>query len=124
MFESDYIMRQIEAMSRVLGEMLFQKDSQSGEIEILDEQGTISGGNLLLYRLKKMILDKRVNEAENILFDTIEQDPDEEYLKTAVAFYDELRGLSDEELAACDFSREEIYEGMKQIREIYSRNHR
>ena len=88
MFESDYIMRQIEAMSRVLGEMLFQKDNESGKIEVFDEQGYISGGNLLLYRLKKMILEKKVNEAENLLFDTIEQDPSEDYLKTAVVFYD------------------------------------
>lgn len=124
MFESDYIMRQIEAMSRVLGEMLFQKDNESGKIEVFDKQGYISGGNLLLYRLKKMILEKKVNEAENLLFDTIEQDPSEDYLKTAVVFYDELQKLSDGELKECDFSREEIYEGFKQIEEIYNQNHK
>lgn len=120
MFENDYIMRQIESMSRILGELIFQKDNESGEIEVVDEHGNIQQGNLLLYQLKKMILEKRINEAENLLFEAIEKNPLEEYLKAALSFYGELLKLSDKELEACNFSRDEVLEGLQQIQQIYS----
>ena len=119
MFENDYLMRQIELLSNALGKMLFQKDITIDEGAIIDDQGTISQGYLLLYQLKGMVREKRVNEAEDLLFDTIEKEPREEFLQSAVDFYADLQQMSDEELADCDFSREEIREGFSDILAIY-----
>lgn len=119
MFENDYLMRQIELLSNALGKMLFQKDITIDEGAIIDDQGTISQGYLLLYQLKGMVREKRLNEAEDLLFDTIEKEPREEFLQSAVDFYADLQQMSDEELADCDFSREEIREGFSDILAIY-----
>ena len=119
MYQNDYIMRQIELLSRGLAKVLFHKDLETEE-EILDEQGGVSGGGLLAYTVKKLLLEKKINEAENLLFETIEEDPQEEYLKTALLFYDQLRQMSDEALEEADFSREEIAQGLQEIQRLYA----
>ena len=118
MYQNDYIMRQIELLSRGLAKVLFHKDMET-ETEILDEQGGVSGGGLLAYTVKKLLLEKKINEAENLLFETIEEDPQEDYLKTALFFYDQLRQMSDEELEEASFTREEIAEGLREIQKFY-----
>lgn len=42
MFANDYIMRQIEGLSRMLARVLFDRDMESEELH-LDEDGTLSG---------------------------------------------------------------------------------
>lgn len=118
MYETDYIMRQIEMLSRGLAKVLFQKDLETTE-EIVDEQGGFSESGLLLHMVKKLLLEKQINEAENLLFKTIEEDPQEDYLKTALYFYERLQEMSDEELEDADFSRAEIADGLKEIQRLY-----
>lgn len=118
MYETDYIMRQIELLSRGLAKVLFQKDLETTE-EIVDEQGGFSESGMLLHMVKKLLLEKQINEAENLLFETIEEDPQEDYLKTALYFYDRLQEMSDQELEEADFSREEIAEGLREIQRLY-----
>lgn len=119
MFENDYLMRQIDLLTSALGKMLFQKDITIDEGAIIDDDGVISQGYLLLYQLKGLIREKKINEAEDLLFDTIEAEPREEYLKTAVDFYTDLFQMSDKELADCDFSRDEIGEGFVDVLSLY-----
>ena len=118
MYETDYIMRQIDLLSRGLAKVLFNRDMETEE-EIVDEQGGFSESGLLLHMVKKLLLEKKINEAENLLFETIEEDPQEDYLKTALYFYERLDNMSDEELAAVDFSREEIADGLREIQRLY-----
>ena len=53
MFENDYIMRQIEGLTRFLAKVLMQKDM--GSADVIDEQGHLDPGNFLLYRLQGMV---------------------------------------------------------------------
>ena len=62
MFADDYIMRQIEGLSRMLARVLFDRDMESEELH-LDEDGTLSGSDVLAYRLKKLLHERRINEA-------------------------------------------------------------
>lgn len=112
-FSDDYIMRQIELCTRGIAKVLFGKEDTIDAVSI--EQDYVSQEGLLLRLLKKLLYEKKVNEAENVLFETIEQDPQASYLKTALAFYDELQSWTDEELQAADFSRQEIAEGLKAV---------
>lgn len=95
MFADDYIMRQIEGLSRMLARVLFDRDMESEELH-LDEDGTLSGSDVLAYRLKKLLHERKINEAENLLFETLEASPLPSYGRTALDFYREISTLSDE----------------------------
>ncbi|OQB24501.1 MAG: hypothetical protein BWY11_01121 [Firmicutes bacterium ADurb.Bin182] len=117
MFNKDYILREIENLSRFLGTVIFQK--RTSAVEIVDEQGNISESGLLYHRLKTLIRQNKINEAENLLFTEFEQDPNEHNLEAAIQFYSELQELSDDALKNVNFSREEIIEGIESIRKIF-----
>lgn len=121
MFQDDYIMRQIETITKALARVIFHKEEDT--TEVIDQDGNLSGSNLLLYRLKRMLHDGRVNEAENLLYEAIEQNPQDEYFKTALAFYDELKNWNDEKLKKCNYSREEIYDGLAHINRTWNASH-
>lgn len=117
MFENDYIMRQIEGLTRFLAKVLMQKDM--GSADVIDEQGHLDPGNFLLYRLQGMVGKGAINEAEDLLFDAIKAEPRREYLKVAIDFYSLLQGMEDDALKAADFTRQEIAEGLRDVRAIY-----
>lgn len=104
-------------MTEAMGKMLFEK--QSGATELFNEEGTLSESGFLTYRLNRMIEEGHINEAENILFDTIEDDPKQEYWKVALDFYATLEKRSDAELLASNFSRQEIVDGLQEVKKIY-----
>ncbi|MFT9077657.1 DUF6483 family protein [Ethanoligenens sp.] len=117
MFENDYMMRQIEDIVKALGKVLFEQ--HSGTDGLFDEQGVLSETSFLSYRLNRLIGDGQINEAENLLFDTIADDPKPDYLRVALDFYATLEKRSDAELTASQFSRQEILDGLQSIKKIY-----
>lgn len=118
MMQKDYIMREIEGLTRLLANTLFQKDLERESM--IDESFTVSGDGYLLYTLYNMISDGKINEAENLLFDEIEREPRREYLEIAAQFYSRLASMGDAALASCNFSREEMLEGLAEIKRIYN----
>lgn len=117
MFADDYIMRQIEGLSRMLA-----VSSLTGIWKAKSCTWTRTerypGSDVLAYRLKKLLHKRRINEAENLLFETLEASPLPSYGRTALDFYREISTLSDEELAAADFSREEIADGLREVQRL------
>ncbi len=120
MFENDYILREIHNLTRILGEVFFQKEFPTEEI--IDEAGTLSESGFLRYRLKALLYEKKINEAENLLFETLTQSPTAENLQTALIFYKDLQAMSDGALAECNFSKEEIAAGLRDVRRLYERD--
>ncbi|UNC92160.1 DUF6483 family protein [Candidatus Contubernalis alkaliaceticus] len=116
MFNNDYIMREIENLSKA-AVRFFKKDIIT--IEIFDEQENISDSGFLYYRLKKLIQDRKINEAEDLLFEEVERNRSKEHLKVAIAFFKDLNELTDETLLNCDYSRNEIYEGIQAVQKYY-----
>ena len=110
MHEQDYIMRLIKEMVRTLLKLLFNIDAQSPSAELLenDEQ------RQTLESLLNMIDEGRINEAENRLYDIIEN-PDRGDLKTALLFYSYLNEKSDEFLEEHDFDRDEVKQGLESV---------
>ena len=111
-YEKDYIMRLIHGISRVLARLLLGKQmEEEGEIaSVLDEKGR-ENHDLLRSRVDA----GQVNEAEEILFDLLENTAWDEKQKAAlaIAFYDYVNGKDDGFLAKADFPREEIMEGLE-----------
>jgi len=116
MFESDYIMRQIEGIAKMLGQLVFHKKLDT--VEIFDEQGNVTSEGLLWHKLKHMIILGQINEAENLLFAEIEETNSVHLLPVAVAFYRELAELSEKRLAECNYSAEEIVSGLQSVEHL------
>ena len=115
-------MRQVEMLTKMLGKIMFNKELDTGEVafeEMFDENGLLDEGNFLLYELRKKLYAGDVNGAENLLFERIEEDPQMQYLEVALWFYRELAKMGAEKLEKCDYTIEEIGEGLQEIREIY-----
>ena len=74
--------------------------------------------NSLFLRLLAMVNQGKICEAEDELFIAV-QDGEERTLEAAVLFYTEVNKLSDKALEEINFSREEIFEGLKEICNIY-----
>lgn len=117
MFAHDYIMYEIEKLSRLLAMAMFHKELDT--TDFVDEKGNLSGGQFLTYRLNRLVLEGQIGKAEDLLFETLEEDTGTEFLKAALDFYNDLQKLSDEKLEAGGFSREEILEGLADLREQF-----
>ena len=113
MFEQDYIMRQLKEMIRAIFKMLFGTDVKSITIELLESQEDRE----LLESLFEMADDGNINEAENRLYDSMDNNISS--LKTALLFYSYLNDKTDEFLDANNFSREEIKSGINQLMDRY-----
>jgi len=117
----DWLSGQIDMLARGLGAILFGKAAAQEMVSKDEESGglTISEDIFLLHMLQKYLSEGKINEAENLLFRTIEENSSMNKLKVALNFYGQLDEMSDEYLIAHDFSRQEIYDGLTHIKGIY-----
>ncbi|WP_055668752.1 DUF6483 family protein [Desnuesiella massiliensis] len=79
----------------------------------------IGSGDILRIILKRLVNDGDYNKAENILFEAINKNNTEEIYQIAFDFYNTLLEKSDEELEKGNFTSEEIYQGIEDIKSIY-----
>jgi len=120
----DWLMRQIEIIARTLAKIIFNKETT--EYVIIDYR-QFTETDIIHNQLLKLIDEKKINEAENLLFEQIEveleENPDSrKYLEIAVDFYSRLNELSDKTLEDCGFEREEIDDGIREIADMYGIN--
>ena len=111
-YEKDYIMRLIHGIAQVLAKLLLGKQmEQEGEIASALSREAAKKDETL----KKRIDAGNINEAEELLFDLLENEPWEDKQKAALAlsFYDHVNEKEDAFLEKANFSREEIIEGLE-----------
>lgn len=116
-FEQDYVMRLIKEMVRAILKLLFNIDTESPTVELLEnkeEKETL--GNLL-----DMVDAGEINGAENKLYDLINV-TDINSLEVALLFYSYLNDKTDDFLEANDFSRDEIKLGMENVADSFGLN--
>ena len=124
MITEDFLMRQIEIVARTLAKIIFNKETT--EYMIVDPD-KITETDVVYNDLIKLIDDGKIDEAENILFEKIEEELEENpcgriYLEVAIDFYSRLNNLSNKILDDCGFEREEIDEGIRTVTEMYGIN--
>ena len=118
MVENDYLMRLTHEIVRTWLKLLFGIDEIKEEEVVFEHKD--SGD--LYRRLKVMVQDGKVNEAENLLYDYLESDEERrrlENLKLALCFYDYVNRKNNEFLEDCSYSREEIREGICNVMRRY-----
>lgn len=102
-------------LTKLLAAMLFKAPSPT----IPDNAfPPISAPGILLSRTRKLTAEGKINEAENLLFDSFDLKMPV-YIAIALDFYAKLSELTEAELAAADFSVEEIGEGIKDMMDFY-----
>lgn len=109
--EKDYIMRMIKEMVRVLFSLVFGKKYVSVELE-KENKYEVSGKNLKDFL--DMIDSGKINEAENILLDSIDY-TDRNEVMAAALFYQYLSEKDSEFLKNNNYTKEEVMSGFKQL---------
>ena len=102
--EKDYIMRMIKEMVRVLFSLMFGKKYVSVELE-KENKYEVSGKNLKDFL--DMIDSGEINEAENILLDSIDY-TDRNEVMAAALFYQYLSEKDSEFLKNNNYTKEEV----------------
>lgn len=115
-YHQDWIMRQIETICVTLGFLLFGKNPHTLQPEQLPQ--ALPGANPLYYELSLLTRQGRICEAEDLLYEALEE-PDRSVLEAAVCFYADLNRFSDEQLKEADFSRDEILSGLQNVCDIF-----
>ena len=108
----------INELAKNTGKSLLQKEEDNNEIINLDEADSSDYIRILL---KSLVLKHEYNKAENILFEEIKKNKSEKIYKIALDFYDLLMDQSDDKLKNGNFSREEIFQGLKDVNIIFNR---
>lgn len=114
MFEQDYIMRLITEIIRTILKLLFNIDTASPTVELLENKEEKE----TLKNLLDMVDTGKINEAENKLYDLI-SDTDMSSLEVALLFYSYLNHKTDDFLEASEFSRDEIKLGIENVADIF-----
>ena len=109
--EKDYIMRMIKEMVRVLFSLAFGKKYVSVELE-KENKYEVSGKNLKIFL--NMIDLGQINEAENILLDSIDYTNKNEVMAVAL-FYQYLSEKDNQFLENNNYKKEEVLSGFKQL---------
>ena len=109
--EKDYIMRMIKEMVRVLFSLVFGKKYVSVEIE-KENKYDVSGKKLQGFL--NMIDSGQINEAENILLNSIDYTNKDEIVAAAL-FYQYLSEKDSEFLENNHYTKEEVLSGFKQL---------
>ena len=109
--EKDYIMRMIKEMVRVLFSLAFGKEYVSVELE-KENKYEVSGKNLKNFL--NMIDLGQINEAENILLDSIDYTNKNEVMAVAL-FYQYLSEKDNQFLENNNYTKEEVLSGFKQL---------
>ena len=114
MFEQDYVMRLIKDIVRAILKLLFNIDTESPTVELLENKEEKE----TLENLLDMVDAGKINEAEDRLFDLV-SDTDMGSLEIALLFYSYLNDKTDEFLEVNNFCRAEIKSGIENVADLF-----
>ena len=115
MYQQDWLMRQIAVFAQAIARVIFGK--QTPVYEVRDDLNR-EHSDAIHQELTAMLREGRVNDAENLLFDSVNVN-DINDLCVALDFYDRLNKWNNDDLEEHGFSREEIQEGLDEIMELF-----
>ncbi len=126
MFKQDWTEKQIEAIGDTLAVAIFGKKKLKDILEDYDEnheKDEIDGleEKTLRVTINKFLDNDDINRAENILFSSIKRNPSVGKLLIAFDFYNKINEWSNEDLEKNNFSREEIKDGIENIKRVYDK---
>lgn len=118
MYQEDWVIRQIQNMVQMIAKLVFNKETT--EYEIIDEANQTETDRLHI-RLVDLLCGLKINEAENLLFESMKSG-NLDYLLVAVDFYARLNEIDEADLVKNNFSRDEMESGLEEIKKYYDIN--
>ena len=115
-FQDDWMMRQIEMMTRFIANVVFKKNEEDINYEIIgniNDTDSLTSTDKTYLELCALVNDGEIGQAEDLLFDNMEYS--DKYIELASDFYRRLNRMSDDDLEAGGFSRDEVYDGYVEI---------
>jgi hypothetical protein len=112
------IERLINELAKNITKTVLNKEDESSQKINLNDVGS---GDILQIILNRHVNDGDYNKAENILFDTINKNDSQEIYQIAINFYNLLLEKNDAELKNGNFTKEEIYQGLHDIKRLYGK---
>ena len=104
-------------MTEAVGSLIFNK--KTATLYDIRDEFRQAETDVLYLQLRTFLNDNKINEAENLLFETI--DPFEaSHFVIAIDFYEQLNKMSNAELEEHDFSKEEIVSGLNKINKLFN----
>ena len=110
MYEQDYIMRLIKEMVRAVLKLLFHIDTETPTSELVEDAQAKEQAEELLRKLDS----GRINEAENELYDLLENKTMENLL-IGLLFYSHLNEMDQEFLLANNYTKDEVKDGLEHL---------
>lgn len=105
----------IRELGKSIGKIICNKKEESIE-EINIEKMTSTDIFKIIFI--KAIHEENYNKAEDLIFDELEKNNSPEVYEIGIEFYNSLLEKSDEFLNQSNFSRKEIYQGLKDIQKF------
>lgn len=110
MVKEDYIMRLISEMVRAVLKLLFNIDTDSPSMELLED----TEEKETLVKLLDLAKAGKINDAENLLY-SLPDSSDRERLKMKILFYSYVNKFDDDFLENNNYSRDEVKDGLKDV---------
>ena len=112
-FEQDYIKRVIDSIGKMCVAIVTSKNAIESNIEDNNYDMKISEDDLLEIMVKKYV------DQGNIIFEAIKIHKTKKSYEIALDFYKHINDYSDEKLKELNFSREEIVDGLNEIKNTF-----
>ncbi|APU59639.1 DUF6483 family protein [Clostridium botulinum] len=105
------INKSIDDLGKLFGKTILENDKN------IDTE-KIGSTDLFKIILNKLFYEGNYDKAEDLIFEELEKNDSPEVYEIAVEFYNALLKKSDEELNESNFSTEEIYQGLDDIKKF------
>lgn len=105
----------IQELGRSIGKIISNRKEENSEKINIEQMTSIDMFKIIFI---KAVHEGDYNKAENLIFDELETNYSDEVYEIAIEFYKSLIGKSNETLNQSNFSREEIYQGLKDIQKF------
>ncbi|APQ98217.1 DUF6483 family protein [Clostridium botulinum] len=105
------IKKSIDDLGKLFGKTVLENDKN------IDTE-KIGSTDLFKIILNKLFHEGNYDKAEDLIFEELEKNDSPEVYEIAMEFYNALLQKSDEELNESNFSREEIYQGLDDIKKF------
>jgi len=109
----DIIQQMLDGMGKMLAKILLGKEAKK---EIFVEHAAV--GDRLQGKLSALVAEGKINAAEDLLFEELGLFSCPEVYMAGLDFYEHLNSLSEEYLRECDFSKEEIRQGLNDMQKV------
>ncbi len=121
MFKKDYMERQIEAISNTFAAILFGKDKVKTILDIEQEENAVDSmeDDILERMIKKYVSEMKFNEAENLIFNSINEKKTAKKFELALYFFNEANKYDEDALKKHNYSKDEIVDGINHLKKLY-----